>query len=152
MIISTINLRGLGKSPKFPALRCLFSTIHPDLVLVQETMAKASKACNYFLRLFPGWEVCVVDAVGRSGGLLCIWNPDVCDLSPFSLRSGILLVGRLKGCSEIIKIINIYGPFRDREGFWDQLADSGLLRDGHVILGGDLKFTLSTKEFWGHSH
>ena len=117
MIITTINLRGLGKSLKFSALKRLFSTVHPDLVLVQETMDVANMACQLFLHLFPGWEVCVVDADGLSRGLLCIWNPDVSDLSPFSLRSGILLVGRLTSCSEIVKIINIYGPFRDREEF-----------------------------------
>jgi len=110
-------------------------------------MVEAQKACLYFLRLFPSWEVCALDATGRSGGLLCIWNPDVCDLAPLSLFSGILLVGRLKGFSEVVKILNIYGPYRDRAGFWEQLVDCGLLQDGHLILGGDLNLTMSSEEY-----
>jgi len=127
MILSTINLRGLGGSPKFSALRRLFLLLHPDLVLVQETMSEGHKACQLFLKLFPGWEVYAIDASGRSGGLLYIWNPLTCDLVPFIMPSSIVLVGHLKGIDEEVKILNLYGPYRDRMSFWDRLVGCGIL-------------------------
>jgi len=112
-------------------------------------MATAEKACSYFLHLFPGWEVAAIDAIGMSGGVLCIWNPMVCVLKAFSTLAGILLTGRLRGCNTNFKLLNVYGPYREREVFWDRLAGSGILNDPALILMGDLNFTLSPTEVWG---
>ena len=152
MIITTYNIRGLGGNPKFLALKRLFNSMCPDILCVQETMASADRACAYFQRMFPGWKVVAIGAVGLSGGVLCAWNPRVCDLKAFSSSAGILLKGVFRGCNTAVKIFNVYGPFRDREAFWDRLANCGILKDPALILLGDLNFTLSPTEIWGSSH
>jgi len=149
MIITTFNIRGLGGGPKKCALRRLFSTVRPDLILIQETMAPAWRACHYFLNIFPGWEVSAVDSVGHSGGLLCIWNPSICNFASFSSVAGILLVGKVKGLEDTLKVYNIYGPFRDREPFWQDLIEEDHIRGYCTILGGDMNFTVSPSEVWG---
>jgi len=119
MIITTHNVRGLGGNPKFLSLKRLFTSLSPDILCIQETMAPADKACEYFQRMFPGWKVVAIGAEGLSGGVLCMWNPRNCDLEAFSTSAGILLRGFLRGCNSRIKIFNVYGPYRDREIFWD---------------------------------
>jgi len=117
MIITSYNIRGLGGSLKKIYLRRIFEVIHPDIMLIQQTMSEAWKSCQFFLKLFPGWEVCATDARGRSGGILCIWNPTCCDFTSFSSTYGIMLVGQIKGFEEEVKILNVYGPYKVREAF-----------------------------------
>ena len=117
MIITTYNIRGLGGNPKFLSLKRFFTCNRPDLLCIQETMASAEKGCSYFLRIFPGWEVAALDSIGSSGGVLCIWNPRVCDFKAYSTSAGILLNGFFRGCDSKIKILNVYGPYKDREMF-----------------------------------
>jgi len=152
MIITSHNIRGLGGNPKFLALKRLFYSLSPDILCIQETMTSADRACDYFQRMFPGWKVVAIGAVGLSGGVLCAWNPRVCDLEAFSSSAGILLKGVFRGCNTVVKIFNIYGPFIDREAFWCRLEYSGILKDPALILLGDLNFTLSPTEIWGSTH
>jgi len=81
-------------------------------------MSVAWKACHYFLNIFPGWEVTATDFLGNSSGLMCIWNPSLCDFVSYSSSAAILLVGRIKGFEEEIRVHNVYGPYKDREHFW----------------------------------
>lgn len=81
-------------------------------------MSKAWKAYQFFLKLFPGWEVSAIDATGRSGRFLFIWNPAMCDFKSYSSFASLLLVGHIKGFEEEITLLNIYGPYKDRESFW----------------------------------
>jgi exonuclease III len=58
MINVSYNIRGVGGgSPKFLALKIYFKKIRPDVVLIQEMMCEDFKACEVFLKIFPGWEV-----------------------------------------------------------------------------------------------
>ena len=57
------------------SIKSLFaSQIFHDLVLVQEMMCLGVKACEDFLKIFLGWEVCAIYANGHLRGLLTIWN------------------------------------------------------------------------------
>lgn len=129
----------------------IMEVVRPEILLIQETMTSAIRACQYSLKKFPGWEVSATDSSGLSGGLLCIWNPASCDFVPYSTAAGILLVGHIQGYIEPIKIWNLYGPYCDRRLFWDRIIHCGILRDPNLIIGGDLNFTTSESEEWGSS-
>jgi len=119
------------------------------MVFIQETMAPAQKSCQYFLKLFPRWEVSAIDVVGLSGELLCAWNPSICDFLSYIMVAWILLIGHIKVIELELKLLNVYGPYSDWLPFWDRLDKSGLLRDPNLILGGDLNFITSPLEAWG---
>jgi hypothetical protein len=50
---------------------------------------------------------------------------------------------------EKVKFLNCYTPYKERELFWQPIIESGLLREEGIIVGGDLNFTLSSREVWG---
>jgi len=50
-----------------------------------------------------------------------------------------------------LRVINIYGPCQQRESFWNHLLGLSLLADDHLIIGGDLNFSLGFGESWGAS-
>jgi len=45
------------------------------------------------------------------------------------------------------RIVYIYGPYFDKKPLWDYLSCSGFLESQNVILGEDMNFTLSLKEW-----
>jgi hypothetical protein len=92
-----------------------------------------------------------LDPNGRSGGLLVGWNPTKAELYACGTSAGIFLEGRFKHSAEKVKLLNFYAPYKDRERFWQPIIDSGLLAEQGLIVGGDLNFTLSTREVWGSS-
>jgi hypothetical protein len=49
---------------------------------------------------------------------------------------------------EKIKLLNFYDPYKERELLWQPIIDSGLLREEGIIVGGDLNFTLFSREVW----
>lgn len=51
----------------------------------------------FFLKLLPRREMCFVDSIGFSGGLLSVWNPVIVNLFPFMSSTGILLEGFVVG-------------------------------------------------------
>jgi hypothetical protein len=67
----------------------------------------------------------------------------------FFTPAGILLEGVVKDLNLNLKLINCYGPYSDREVFWEGIKREGILNEDNLILGGDLNFTTSSREVWG---
>ena len=44
---------------------------------------------------------------------------------------------------------NVYGPYVEREGFWDNLLDFVSFNCTKIIFGGDLNFSLGLSEIRG---
>jgi hypothetical protein len=65
--------------------------------------------------------------------------------------AGILLDGLVKDLNKRLKLVNCYGPYGNRHDFWDRVKKDGILKEHNLILGGDLNFTISTREVWGSS-
>ena len=45
--------------------------------------------------------------------------------------------------------VNIYGPYIDREKFWNNFLNMDCLKCDRLILGGDLNFSLGLSKIWG---
>jgi exonuclease III len=75
MIVESLNVRGVGGSLKSLTLTRFLEKNKPDVLFIQETMVGAAKAREVFYKLLPNWNLCGVDSIGLSGGLLSAWNP-----------------------------------------------------------------------------
>ena len=59
--------------------------------------------------------------------------------------------GRFKNFDLSLSIMNCYGPYKERESFWDHLEPSGLLGINNLIVVDDLNLTLPPVEIWGNN-
>ena len=112
-----MNIHGFGGLTKQKALRTLFSTLKPDMILLQETMCDHVSAFSLFAKLRSGWESCALDAHGISGGLLTGWNPHLTRCKAYHSFVGILIKARFKGLDFVYYILNCYGPYSNRAFF-----------------------------------
>ena len=118
-------------------------SLSPDLILLQETMTSSHSALLAFSRLCPGWEYCAISSSGLSGGILAAWNPHRFKVKSFHTVAGILLKGRIRGSSFSLSLLNCYGPYANRESFWETVVQGGLLNLPNMVLAGDLNLTLN---------
>ena len=96
------------------------------MVLLQETkLSSISKVEVRRLWHRDRFEYMSVEAEGRAGGLLCIWDPGMFQLSDCcSNRNFILLSGTLHNSFECV-ILNIYAPndVVKRGNLWEVLLN-----------------------------
>jgi hypothetical protein len=93
MLLLSLNVRGIWGTLKAASLRHLMEQTKPEIVFLQETLAPALKARDFFLCFRPSWATCSVNSVGTSVGLLLAWDPSLFELTPFISMGGILLIG-----------------------------------------------------------
>ena len=105
MKIISMNIRGFGGLVKRKALKTLFSSLNPDMILIQETMCDHFYALHFFSKMNPGWEFCALDSNGLSGGLLTGWNPHTVRCKAYHSYAGILIKAKLKGLDMIFSIL-----------------------------------------------
>lgn len=70
-------------------------------------------------------------------------------MNSFRTFGGIFLEGCFMASNLKISILNVYGPYNNREFFWNNLENSGVFEIQNLIVAKDLNFTLSTAEIWG---
>lgn len=145
----SFNIRGLGATPKFLALKETLVSVHPLIIFIQETMPSSSDSLAFFRRMFPSWYMVATGAEGMSGGLVVLWNPVFVRAKPYKCCAGILLSASIRGRPQIINILNIYAPYRDRVPFWDMLFGSEILDIKSLLIVGDLNLTLNSAKCWG---
>ena len=124
MRILSLNVHGLGSLAKQKSLRHLLFVLSPDVVLFQETMTSPYPALYAFSKLCPGWEFCALSSIGLSGGILSGWNPKVIKCTAFQIAAGILLKASIRGSSLNLSILNCYGPYLNRDSFWNAAASA----------------------------
>eukprot|EP00253_Pinus_taeda_P019806 PITA_19806 len=144
-----MNIRGLGVGPKYLALKHILFSARPKLVLIQESMHDRNTSISYFRKMFPTWYIVALDACGHSGGLVAMWNPLWIRASAYKCFAGILLSSTFRGHRLPIHILNIYAPYMNRHPFWDKFFCSNLCEIHHLMLVGDMNFTLCPEEVWG---
>ena len=149
MLILSLNVRDLGGKTKQCNLHTLFLSVRPDMILLQETTCSSFPALHAFSKLLPSWEFCAISASGLSRGLLTAWDPHRVRCCAFATMVGILVKAVFHGLHTPLDILNCYGPYRDRDIFWDKALRGGLLNSPNLIVGGDLNLTMSAFETWG---
>ena len=115
----TLNVRGLGGLAKQKSLRHLFSSLSPNVILLQETMTSIYPALFAFSKLCPRWEFCAIKAKGLSRGILSGWNPKLLRCKAYHTVAGILLKASLRSSPLELSILNFYGPYNNRDYFWN---------------------------------
>ena len=95
MCILSLNVCGLGGLAKQKSLLHLFSSLSPDVILLQETMNSTFPTLLAFSKLCPGWEFYAINSFGLSGGVLSGWNPKLVKCKAFHTVAGILLKAHL---------------------------------------------------------
>ena len=75
-------------------------------------------------------------------------NPLVCNMNPYKTCASILLEGNIKGFNQVINLLNMYAPYKDKRTFLENIESSGLLNLQNLILDGDLNFTMHSFEYW----
>jgi hypothetical protein len=108
-------------------------------------MVCEEKERELFMKLLPNCYFYGVDSIGLYGGLLTAWHPRKDDCYNFLTPAGILLDGVVKDLNKRLKVLNCYGPYAEREVFWENIKRDGLLKEQNLILGGDLDFTTSNR-------
>ena len=78
------------------------------------------------------------------------WNTNFSSFKPYETLGGILLEVCFRILGQSFSILTYYGPYKERESFWNWLESSCLLGINDLILAGELKFSLSPGEVWGN--
>jgi hypothetical protein len=144
------QLSWVGEPIKKIVLRRLVDLNSPDVIMLQETLGVSETVVKALESLFPGWMFAAVDARGRSGGLATGWLKKTCNYeSVWGFESGIGLTFFSSGMGRNVTIINVYGPYQDRQRYWNSLVGCSWLSGKEIILGGDLNFSLGAAEVWG---
>ena len=120
MKLLSFNVRGLGGKTKNHNLCALFKSLSPDMILLQETMCSSSPALLAFSKILPSWEFYAISATGLSGGLLTAWNPLKVNCRAFQTCPGLLVQASVRWMPVPISILNVYGPYKDHELFWEK--------------------------------
>ncbi|XP_028107655.1 uncharacterized protein LOC114306583 [Camellia sinensis] len=105
------NIRGVEKPEKKRQIKKLLFDRKINMVLLQET--KLSSISEVEVRRLwhrDRFEYMSVEAEGRAGGLLCIWNPEVFYLSECCRNKKFILLSGTFHKSFECAILNIYAP------------------------------------------
>lgn len=121
-----------------------------NFIALQETQIE--DVSSIYFKGFWGksvFEVEVVPSIGKSGGLMSIWDPSCFQLVNSAKDMNFLLtLGRVKGCNQNINAINVYA-LQDRykkEELWDKLESLKASFQGVWIFPGDLNSVREASE------
>ncbi|XP_022030617.1 uncharacterized protein LOC110931539 [Helianthus annuus] len=94
-------------------------------------------------------KIASVESIGRSGGLVSLWNPDVLSVDIVIKNQRFLLTsGLITGVSDRVNILNIYAPNDSamKRFLWEEIANLLSHYDGLWILLGDFNDVRSEAE------
>ncbi|KAJ0934874.1 putative RNA-directed DNA polymerase [Helianthus annuus] len=137
----TLNLRGVSDSDKAVWVRDLKRVSKFSFLGIQETHQEGllEDWCSRFWDRGP-LAMDMVDAIGRSGGLLSMWDPNILAVDSVAKHRHFLLVsGCIKGVEERINILNIHAPNDQvvRRRLWDEFLELKASNPGMWVALGD---------------
>lgn len=146
----SFNYKGLANPGKKSSFKRLVDSTRLDIILLQETLGTWDCIKLALEALCPSWSFEALAARGRSGGLTIGWRCRVCravHVWGFDSGMGLYFFSEVMGQS--YTILNIYGPYHNRDPFWESLLNKSFLKGKEVILGGDLNLYFGATEVWG---
>ncbi|GMI67446.1 hypothetical protein HRI_000413900 [Hibiscus trionum] len=151
-ILITWNVRGIGSFEKKAATRRVLFSSKTSILFIQET--KIQVCDEWVIKKIVGssgnYGWCFSPPIGRSGGLLSIWDTNIFDCqAKFVHRNYIMSVGWLKVLNIKLhcSLVNVYAPngAADRKGFFLHLSETLSRSNMPLIIGGDFN-TICRKE------
>jgi hypothetical protein len=120
-----------------------------EVIFLQETLGVSESVVSILASFLPGWDFAAADAKGRSGGLATGWLLKKCNFeSVWGFESGIGLNFFLTDLGHSMTIINIYGPYLDRQRYWNSITKCTWFSERDVIIGGYFNFSFGVAEVW----
>ncbi|KAD6453156.1 hypothetical protein E3N88_07861 [Mikania micrantha] len=95
------------------------------------------------------FEAAAVPSNGRSGGLLSMWDPSIFHkLSESCSKNFILVSGVISGSSEMVHVLNVYGPqnLQEKKSLWNDLELIKASNPGVWLMVGDFNEVRSSME------
>ncbi|XP_021985615.1 uncharacterized protein LOC110881761 [Helianthus annuus] len=141
MNFGSINIKGAGGAGKAMGIRGMVMKYNLSFLDIQETQFR-DLPLNKIRRFWDntGFEYSKMDADGRSGGLLSMWNPCVFNKDLEEKNQNYIIVkGRITREDVDLVIVNIYGSTlkANRRRMWEELLAAKNSISGHWILLGD---------------
>jgi exonuclease III len=123
MKILSFNYQGLANPTKKSSLKRLVDVVSSDVIFLQETLGISESVLATLESLMPSWSFVAVDAKGRSGFLATGWSLKKCNCERvWGFESGIDLNVFSVELGRSLTLVNIYGPYSDRQRYWESLA------------------------------
>ncbi|XP_022003559.1 uncharacterized protein LOC110901012 [Helianthus annuus] len=146
----SVNIRGAGNQLKAVHIKELIKHNNVNFVAIQET--QFTDSTNLQVNSFWGnslFESEAVDASGRLGGLLNIWDPSLfVRKSSVSNRHYLATLGELRNGGGDINIVNIYAPHDTnlKRDLWLNLTNLMNSHSGAWIFLGDFNCVREPRE------
>lgn len=151
MKILSFNVRGLGKRAKRREIREMLKKFKIEFCCIQET--KLEKIGDRICRGLCGdqnfgWAY--VDAEGKSGGILSIWDDRVfCMMSSWFVKGVLVVNGFSRENGDQVCILNVYAPcsFSKKSVLWD-IVGNNLAQNRNILtcIAGDFNAIRSEDE------
>ena len=140
MKILSWNIRGSGSSIKKRAIKKIICKINPDLVVLQEVKREAidrAFVASIWISRFKEWVFLL--AIGRSGGILVMWDVRTLKIKEALLGDfsvSVLVEDEIRGDWWFS---GVYGPTKrqKRKEFWDKLSGLQEICEERWCVGGD---------------
>lgn len=148
MKIISLNMRGWGSIDKRRRIRKMLKSGKFDFCLLQETKFRGlsrSRVASIWGRGGIDFDWVSRDAVGQSGGLLCVWNQGLFDFQ-FSFQGDHFVGVCVKHQGYLCYIVNVYSAciMEGKRQLWNELRK--LKRDfevGDWCVAGDFNAIVS---------
>ncbi|KAK8501623.1 hypothetical protein V6N12_034023 [Hibiscus sabdariffa] len=117
------NVRGLGTDLKLNAVKKLVREQQVQVLLLQETKKTAISEDEVRKLWVDEFHFRVGNAVGRSGGLLTLWDKNCFRLGKVSIQDRIISVSGVWIPKDVqVTIINIYASWIHCIGYWEGIS------------------------------
>lgn len=150
MILLSMNVRGLGGGVKKRGIRSIVRKEGLKFLAIQESKLEIVEP--RICRAIWGkgdleWFFKLVN--GRSGGLICIWNPNV--LKVERKIEGENFIGMFRSWGRentLVYIVNVYSPcdIEGKRALWEELKHLIQENRGKWCVVGDFNAVLGTRE------